>query len=713
MAHIDDNVLKVWRGGVEHCNILTTGCPIAIGDTIQVGCYAYWNGDPMQDGVEIWLRFQDYYGGSFQDVLIGLTRDGTGWCAANHTVTAADLDGLGSYGRVLLYSYSDPKAWSPSHYVTYAQPTPIPPPKEETDLTCQPSIAAEGNEIVIVANLKAYDGVTVYDLPDKVLTFDFGGATMTGTTDTDGNASVTIPAALAPSAGSYRYTAEFSEENEYLGDSCTGTVTVTEPRAESWKSVSEPYWDGKWVRIDYEMQNPDDTPFLPPDYPYRYFYRGEPWIGGACKTEDGSQMKKGGDLTGKVLFAGNVGDEVTLKLAKIDRDDVSVVDSYPYAVVAGTIPEPSEKEETDLTCHPSVAEEGSSVILKATLKDSGDVGLPGKIVTFDFNNKLLFSVTDDDGDVSVTYLASQVPAAGSYTYTAVFDVDDDYEGDTCTGTVTVTPEALPQLTVNSTPSGAKIYIQYSQTGEYIYAGYQTNITLGVPVGTHNVKVLKDGYEEPDPQTVTLAEGGSETISFTLTPTPPPITVIFSDFIPPTSILPDEMLKVPCTILNSGTTDTKVKVYLIATANGKILNTEPDTHWQDIDAGASFGFDDYLNTLSARAPSLIGPGTEWPLRIEVRQVATPDIVDDFKEFTVVFGEKPSWFDSLVSSIFGANVESISAPILDLFTSVDLEGFTIPPFKCIFCGANFSGETAYEDYATHLISHIKEFEEKWFE
>ena len=109
---------------------------------------------------------------------------------------------------------------------------------------------------------------------------------------------------------------------------------------ESWKFVSEPYWDGKWVRIDYEMQNPDDTVFLPPDYPYRYFYRGEPWIGGACKMEGGSQMKKGGDLTGRVLFAGNVGDEVTLKLAKMDRDNVFVVDSYPDEVVAGTIPEP-------------------------------------------------------------------------------------------------------------------------------------------------------------------------------------------------------------------------------------------------------------------------------------------------------------------------------------------------------------------------------------
>ena len=84
-------------------------------------------------------------------------------------------------------------------------------------------------------------------------------------------------------------------------------------------------------------------------------------------------------------------------------------------------------------------------------------------------------------------------------------------------------DELPQLTVNSSPTGAKIYIQYNQTGEYLYAGYQTNITLGLPVGTHNVKVLKDNYEEPDSQTVTLAVGESETISFTLIPITIPCT----------------------------------------------------------------------------------------------------------------------------------------------------------------------------------------------
>jgi len=108
---------------------------------------------------------------------------------------------------------------------------------------------------------------------------------------------------------------------------------------ERWKVVSEPYWseDGKWVVIDYEMKNPDLTEC--PEYPtgYCYYYRGEPWIGGECKNEGGGQMYPG-HLTGRVLFAGNPGDVVTLKLAKIDRRNVSVVESYPDEVTR-TIPE--------------------------------------------------------------------------------------------------------------------------------------------------------------------------------------------------------------------------------------------------------------------------------------------------------------------------------------------------------------------------------------
>ena len=75
------------------------------------------------------------------------------------------------------------------------------------------------------------------------------------------------------------------------------------------------------------MQNPDLEEC--PEYPtgYCYFYNGEPWIDGVCKTKGGGQMHPG-HLTGQVLFAGNPGEEVTLKLTKIYRRDLSII-TYP------------------------------------------------------------------------------------------------------------------------------------------------------------------------------------------------------------------------------------------------------------------------------------------------------------------------------------------------------------------------------------------------
>jgi len=146
---------------------------------------------------------------------------------------------------------------------------------------------------------------------------------------------------------------------------------------ESWKSVSEPYWDGDWVKIDYEMQNPDLTECVGYPTGYCYFYRGEPLIGGVCKTEGGGQMVPG-SLTGTVMFAGNVGDTVTLKLAKIDRDNVLVVHSYPDEVTR-TIPEliPLEYELIASNNTPVTVEEPSGTLTIKELdipadKQSGD-----------------------------------------------------------------------------------------------------------------------------------------------------------------------------------------------------------------------------------------------------------------------------------------------------------------------------------------------------
>ncbi len=70
-------------------------------------------------------------------------------------------------------------------------------------------------------------------------------------------------------------------------------------------------------------------------------------------------------------------------------------------------------------------------------------------------------------------------------------------------------EQLGTLQINSTPSGASVYLNGTATGEL------TNVTLsGKPVGVYNVTVLKAGYDSAS-QTVTLVKDETEAISFTL------------------------------------------------------------------------------------------------------------------------------------------------------------------------------------------------------
>ena len=76
------------------------------------------------------------------------------------------------------------------------------------------------------------------------------------------------------------------------------------------------------------------------------------------------------------------------------------------------------------------------------------------------------------------------------------------------------------------------------------------------------------------------------------------------------------------------------------------------------------------------------------------------------------ELPDWFTDLVDAITGANVEAITEPITGLYTGLEIEGWTVPPFQCFICGDTFEGEDAETDYATHLMSHLKAFQESWF-
>ena len=157
---------------------------------------------------------------------------------------------------------------------------------------------------------------------------------------------------------------------------------------------------------------------------------------------------------------------------------------------------------------------------------------------------------------------------------------------------------------------------------------------------------------------------------------------------------------------------EVKVFLIDRDTGEELDSKPIGYWKNIKAGESHSFHnaplELLNTVIKTDVS--------NFRIEARHQEgfwdKVGIVDDFVDFTVAAVEAPSWFDALLVAIGVKNQESISNPILELFAKIDIEGFTSPPFICFICGEEFDGETAYGDYAVHLVSHLTAFNKGWF-
>ncbi len=162
---------------------------------------------------------------------------------------------------------------------------------------------------------------------------------------------------------------------------------------------------------------------------------------------------------------------------------------------------------------------------------------------------------------------------------------------------------------------------------------------------------------------------------------------------------------PCTVKNTDTVTREFRVFLFQHPNIE-LDREPDFHWQNVAPGAEFGFNGFWNTLNFKPTEL----KKYSLRIELHEQHLGKLDEETFEITTL--PKPDWWESLLSSVGIGNVEQITDPILDLFTGFDIEGWTKPPYKCFICGQEFNGDTADDDFANHLISHLNAFEDGWF-
>ena len=165
-------------------------------------------------------------------------------------------------------------------------------------------------------------------------------------------------------------------------------------------------------------------------------------------------------------------------------------------------------------------------------------------------------------------------------------------------------------------------------------------------------------------------------------------------------------RIPCRVKNDTASEVEVKV-ILADEDGFRWDMQPTIHYQNIDIREEYSFDGFWNTLHFSPPEL----RTWNMRIELHEQKAGKV--DTERFTLELIERPDWWGSLIDSVATGNIEQITEPILGLFTGFDIEGFTTPPYTCFFCGAKFTGEDADDNYAKHLIEHIQEFINGWFE
>jgi len=137
------------------------------------------------------------------------------------------------------------------------------------------------------------------------------------------------------------------------------------------------------------------------------------------------------------------------------------------------------------------------------------------------------------------------------------------------------------LYATSNPSDAQVWIDYGNVGTFTYSGYQTPITLRVPVGTHRVQVRKTGYRNSEPQTITIAGGETTNLNFVLA-----FAGVYIQSCSPVQFplgwygIGSEM-RVNIVIANDTAETVEAKVKLTAEQGTEIVDAEPDMYWKNI------------------------------------------------------------------------------------------------------------------------------------
>jgi len=142
--------------------------------------------------------------------------------------------------------------------------------------------------------------------------------------------------------------------------------------------------------------------------------------------------------------------------------------------------------------------------------------------------------------------------------------------------------------------------------------WTTTLKFEMPNRSVNLKLAvrrqhETEYDDEEEFSVELSEAHGE--------------IVYYD--PPKKVPPDTEFTIPVTIKNSGHAFGEFRVFLINAETGEELDHKPDITWKNLDPG-----DTWSTELKARSGR-----TNMKLRLEVREQETPNVPDDYEEFTV--------------------------------------------------------------------------------
>ncbi len=340
--------------------------------------------------------------------------------------------------------------------------------KAPTQLSVSDTAGVNNETINLTATLSATNNNPVIG---KEITFQVNGSTV-GTANTDANGIATLTYTITQTPGTYNIGVVFAEDDDYLGTTGSGTLTV-DKKVTTLVVSDVSGVNGQNVNLQATLT---DSGTALPGKPIQFAVNGIT-IGTANTDANGIAT-----LTYTITQTPG-----TYNIGVVFAED----DDYLGTTGSGTLT--VDKKVTTLVVSDVSGVNGQNVNLQATLTDNG-TALPGKPIQFAVNGTTIGTAnTDANGIATLTYTITQ--NTGTYDITAIFSGDSEYLDCVGVGFLSVDPSAglyLNITTSNANPTVGESFIITYKLGNY---GPDTaeNVTINfqIPEGMEFVGITID------------------------------------------------------------------------------------------------------------------------------------------------------------------------------------------------------------------------------